>query len=57
MRLAEQQLKESINERQAEIADIKLKDSIRNLKIRDTVKIANKYHETFEAKRGTTGTL
>ena len=57
MRLAEERLKESINERQAEIADIKLKDSIRNLNIRDAVKIANKCQEIFEAKRGTTWTV
>ena len=57
MRLAEERLKESINERQAEIPDIKLKDSIRNLKIRDTVKITNKCQGIFEAKRGTTGTV
>ena len=57
MRLAEERLKESINKRQAEIPDIKLKDSIRNLNIRDTEKIANKCQKIFEAKRGTTGTV
>ena len=43
LRLEEGQLKESITEIQVEIASIKLKDSIRNLKIRDTVESANNY--------------
>ena len=51
LRLVEERLKESITERQAEVAGIKLNDSIRNLKIKDTVEIANKYQEIFEAKQ------
>ena len=43
LRLEEGQLKESITEIQVEIANIKLKDNIRNLKIRDTVESANNY--------------
>ena len=57
LRLVEERLKESITERQAEVAGIKLNDSMRNLKIKDTVEIANKYQEIFKAKQETIVTV
>ena len=57
LRLVEERLKESIIERQAEVAGSKLNNSIRNLKIKDTVEIANKYQEIFEAKQETIVTV